>query len=175
VDHRPDVRCDVDVDGEAGIERAKVRGSPVVHEPEPPFVLRHVGEVEVNSDAVCAEGVGINAPADVPHQHENVEIVLLERILGVLHAPFAKLAKSFNIPVMYYIAPQLWASREGRIKKVRAYVDKLACIFPFEEPSPGVSLAFSNPLIAKTNPGPGSARVPACPLNKIGLAWIRRF
>src|SRR5205814_1257501 len=32
-----------------------------------------------------------------------------------------------------YIAPQLWASREGRMKKLRGYVDRLACIFPFEE------------------------------------------
>lgn len=45
---------------------------------------------------------------------------------------FAKVAKSFGVPVLYYVAPQLWASREGRIKQVRAYVDRLACIFPFE-------------------------------------------
>jgi len=36
------------------------------------------------------------------------------------------------VPTLYYIAPQLWASREGRIKKVRAYVDRMASIFPFE-------------------------------------------
>jgi lipid-A-disaccharide synthase len=45
---------------------------------------------------------------------------------------FAKVAKSFGVPVLYYVAPQLWASREGRIKQVRAHVDRLACIFPFE-------------------------------------------
>src|SRR5205814_4338366 len=36
-------------------------------------------------------------------------------------------------PVLYYIAPQLWASREGRIKQVRKSVDRLECILPFEE------------------------------------------
>lgn len=46
---------------------------------------------------------------------------------------FAKVALSFGVPVLYYVAPQLWASREGRIKQVRASVDRLACIFPFEE------------------------------------------
>jgi lipid-A-disaccharide synthase len=46
---------------------------------------------------------------------------------------FAKVAKSFGVPVLYYVAPQLWASREGRIKQLRAHVDRLACIFPFEE------------------------------------------
>lgn len=45
---------------------------------------------------------------------------------------FAKVARHFGVPVLYYVAPQLWASREGRIKKVRAYVDRVASIFPFE-------------------------------------------
>jgi lipid-A-disaccharide synthase len=52
---------------------------------------------------------------------------------SAINLPFAKLAKSFGVPVLYYIAPQLWASREGRMKKLRAHVDRLACIFPFEE------------------------------------------
>jgi lipid-A-disaccharide synthase len=51
----------------------------------------------------------------------------------------------FNIPVLYYVAPQLWASREGRIKQVRDYVDHVACIFPFEQEyfrSRGVKATF---------------------------------
>lgn len=47
---------------------------------------------------------------------------------------FARLAKSHGIGTLYFVAPQLWASREGRIRQLRAYVDRLACIFPFEEP-----------------------------------------
>jgi len=46
---------------------------------------------------------------------------------------FAAMAKRAEVPTLYYVAPQLWASREGRIKQVRASVDRLACIFPFEE------------------------------------------
>ena len=46
---------------------------------------------------------------------------------------FAKLAKSLGVPVMQYVAPQLWAWREGRMTKVRRWVDRLACILPFEE------------------------------------------
>lgn len=46
---------------------------------------------------------------------------------------FARLARSHGVPVLYYIAPQTWASREGRIHKIRRYVNKLACILPFEE------------------------------------------
>jgi len=52
---------------------------------------------------------------------------------SAMNLPFAKQAKRAGLPVLYYIAPQLWASREGRMKKLRAYVDRLACIFPFEE------------------------------------------
>ncbi|GIW75442.1 MAG: lipid-A-disaccharide synthase [Phycisphaerae bacterium] len=46
---------------------------------------------------------------------------------------FARLAKSQGIKTLYFVAPQLWASREGRIQQLRDYVDRLACIFPFEE------------------------------------------
>jgi lipid-A-disaccharide synthase len=46
---------------------------------------------------------------------------------------FAKMARSVGVPVLYYIAPQLWASREGRIKKVQRFVNRVACILPFEE------------------------------------------
>lgn len=38
-----------------------------------------------------------------------------------------------KIPVVYYVSPQLWAWRQGRIKQVRKYVRKMLVIFPFEE------------------------------------------
>jgi lipid-A-disaccharide synthase len=38
-----------------------------------------------------------------------------------------------GIPVFYYISPQLWAWRSGRIELVRRYVRKMLVIFPFEE------------------------------------------
>ncbi|KPJ67299.1 MAG: lipid-A-disaccharide synthase [Coxiella sp. DG_40] len=44
----------------------------------------------------------------------------------------AKIAKQKGIKILYYISPQLWASRQGRIKKIRKYIDKMAVIFPFE-------------------------------------------
>tara|TARA_B100000686_G_scaffold90406_2_gene97040 strand:+ start:13046 stop:14140 length:1095 start_codon:yes stop_codon:yes gene_type:complete len=45
----------------------------------------------------------------------------------------AKFAKSKNIPVLFYIAPQVWAWREKRIKKIIGLVNHLAVVFPFEE------------------------------------------
>jgi len=38
-----------------------------------------------------------------------------------------------GVPVVYYISPQLWAWREGRIRQIRQYVKKMLVIFPFEE------------------------------------------
>ncbi len=44
----------------------------------------------------------------------------------------AKKAKALGIPVFYYISPQVWAWRQGRVKKIRRVVDKMAVILPFE-------------------------------------------
>lgn len=38
-----------------------------------------------------------------------------------------------GIPVIYYVSPQLWTWREGRVKQVKKYVRKMLVIFPFEE------------------------------------------
>ena len=50
-----------------------------------------------------------------------------------LNFHFAKIAHNAHVPVLYYVAPQLWAWREGRMKKVCKWVDRLACVLPFEE------------------------------------------
>jgi lipid-A-disaccharide synthase len=47
-----------------------------------------------------------------------------------------RLAKQLHrrgIPVVYYISPQLWAWRKGRVKLVQKYVTRMLVIFPFEE------------------------------------------
>lgn len=44
----------------------------------------------------------------------------------------AKFAHENNIKVFYYIAPKVWAWKEGRVKQLKQYVDNLFVIFPFE-------------------------------------------
>ena len=44
----------------------------------------------------------------------------------------ARVAKQAGVPVLYYVSPQVWAWRRGRVKKIAAVVDRLAAIFPFE-------------------------------------------
>lgn len=48
------------------------------------------------------------------------------------HLRLAKRLKALGIPVVYLVAPQVWAWREGRIPKMRRTIDRLLCIFPFE-------------------------------------------
>ena len=45
----------------------------------------------------------------------------------------ARRMKKRGIPVVYYVAPQFWAWRQGRVRLIRRYVDKALVIFPFEE------------------------------------------
>lgn len=41
-------------------------------------------------------------------------------------------AKAAGVPVLYYVSPQVWAWRRGRVKTIAQRVDRLAAIFPFE-------------------------------------------
>lgn len=45
----------------------------------------------------------------------------------------ARRCRELGIPVVYYISPQLWAWRKGRVQQVARYVDRMLVIFPFEE------------------------------------------
>ncbi|MCC6536468.1 MAG: lipid-A-disaccharide synthase [Bryobacterales bacterium] len=49
------------------------------------------------------------------------------------HLRLAPQLRKLGIPVIYLIAPQVWAWRKGRIKIIRRVVNHLLCIFPFEE------------------------------------------
>lgn len=63
----------------------------------------------------------------------------------------AKAAKKAGIPVLFYVAPQLWAWAPWRIGKLRKCCDRLACILPFEEEwftTRGVNTTYvGNPLL----------------------------
>jgi lipid-A-disaccharide synthase len=45
----------------------------------------------------------------------------------------ARAMKKAGIPVVYYVSPQLWAWRRGRIKTMKRIADRVLVIFPFEE------------------------------------------
>jgi lipid-A-disaccharide synthase len=45
----------------------------------------------------------------------------------------AEVAKLLGIKILYYVSPQVWAWRKGRVKKIASIVDRMAVILPFEE------------------------------------------
>jgi lipid-A-disaccharide synthase len=49
-----------------------------------------------------------------------------------LHIPLARRLRRAGVPILYYVAPQVWAWRTGRIRKLARRVDRMAVIFPFE-------------------------------------------
>jgi lipid-A-disaccharide synthase len=68
----------------------------------------------------------------------------------------AREAKKRGIPVFYYISPQVWAWRTGRVKKIARLVHKLVVILPFEVPfyrQRGIDCEFvGHPLIDIVRP-----------------------
>ena len=91
----------------------------------------------------------------------------------------AEFAHNAGFKVHYYIVPKVWASREGRIAKLKAFVDKLIIVFPFEIPyfeSKGVPVTYvGNPLIDAIEDSPAMKETRAEFLERTGLPdapWI---
>lgn len=67
----------------------------------------------------------------------------------------AKFAKEIGIKVFYYISPKIWAWDEGRVEKIRKYVDRMFVILPFEKTfykSHGIEVDYvGNPILDALN------------------------
>lgn len=68
-------------------------------------------------DTPAGRSVGVHVPVDSPDAN----------------FPICAMAKSRGKRVVHLVAPQLWAWREGRIKKLRRLSDLVLCVLPFEE------------------------------------------
>jgi lipid-A-disaccharide synthase len=80
-------------------------------------------------------------------------------------------AKSAGIPAYYFISPQVWASRPGRIQVLKRLVRKMLVIFPFEERlyrAAGVPCVFVGHPLLDLVPEPDS-RPPCAPPFTVGL------
>jgi len=67
----------------------------------------------------------------------------------------ARQMKKRGVPVVYYVAPQFWAWRQGRVKLLRKYISKALVIFPFEEKfyrDRGVDASFVGHPLAELAP-----------------------
>lgn len=68
----------------------------------------------------------------------------------------AKTAKELGVKVLFYVSPQVWAWRQGRVKKIGKAIDMMATIFPFEvryyEEENVPARYVGNPLVGKVKP-----------------------
>jgi len=71
----------------------------------------------------------------------------------------ARALKRMGVRIFYYVSPQLWAWRKGRINTIRRLVDHMFVIFPFEADfyrEHGVPVTYAgHPLLDSSFPGPG--------------------
>ncbi len=72
---------------------------------------------------------------------ETVAAIALERpdlVIPIdypgLNMRIAKAARRAGVPVLYYVSPQVWAWRRGRLRKMKRAIDKMLVLFPFEAP-----------------------------------------
>jgi lipid-A-disaccharide synthase len=76
----------------------------------------------LNNIKFCKEDIKNNRP----------DVLILVDYPG-FNLRIAKFAKELGIKVVYYISPQLWAWKEGRVEVIKKYVDEMMVILPFEE------------------------------------------
>lgn len=76
----------------------------------------------LNNIKFCKEDIKSNKP----------DVLILVDYPG-FNLRIAKYAKELGIKVIYYISPQLWAWKEGRVEVIKKYVDEMMVILPFEE------------------------------------------
>jgi lipid-A-disaccharide synthase len=81
------------------------------------------------------------------------------------------LARDAGVPAFYFVSPQVWASRPGRVKVLRRLVRKMLVIFPFERDlyeKAGVPVEFVGHPLLDLIPAPDAAKAPGKPPS-IGL------
>jgi lipid-A-disaccharide synthase len=102
-------------------------------------VIRNLPTI-LRNQRMCQEDIAAYAP---------------DRLILIDYSGFnlriAKWARPAGLDISYYISPQVWASRSGRVKQIRANVDRMLVILPFEEAwyaERGVNVSFvGHPLL----------------------------
>jgi lipid-A-disaccharide synthase len=121
-------------------------------------VLSHLRRLKHLFDSVVAEAARVRPDVAVLIDYPDFNLRLAREL------------KKLGIPVVYYVSPQLWAWRRGRIKDVKRDVAKMLAIFPFEEKiykDAGVPVSFvGHPLIDHVKPPADRSAVAA----RLGLA-----
>lgn len=92
--------------------------------------LAVVGITEILSHLPKIYGLFHNLIAEADRRRPDLAVVIDS---PAFNWRVARQMKKRGVPVIYYVAPQFWAWRQGRVKLLRKYVNKVLVIFPFEE------------------------------------------
>ncbi len=118
---QPDLR----ISGLGGTAMEKTGVALVVHQRE----MAVGGLVEVISSSRRIVGAWRRLNRELVTERPDLVVLVDSPDFNI---PFARRAKRAGVPVFYYVSPQVWAWRRGRIRKIARRVDRMATIFPFE-------------------------------------------
>lgn len=90
-----------------------------------------VGAAEIISQYKHLKSVFDRLVAEAAIRRPQVAIVMDYPEFNLM---LSKKLKALGIPVVYYISPQVWAWRQGRVKTIKKYCEKVFLLFPFERP-----------------------------------------
>ena len=108
-------------------ERSRAAGAELIVELEEVSVI---GLVEVVSKLGALSSAMSRLVATAEARKPDVAVLI---DFSGFNLRLARALKPLGIPVVYYVSPQLWAWRRGRIRAIRKYVDEMLVILPFEE------------------------------------------
>ncbi len=103
---------------------------------------------------------------------ERPDLALLVDYSG-FNLRLARELRKRGVPIVYYVSPQVWAWRRGRLKTMRETIERIMVLFPFEPPiyeAAGIPVTFvGHPLVDLVRP----AADPAGLLSELGLDPVR--
>ncbi|MGE5086016.1 MAG: lipid-A-disaccharide synthase [Bacillota bacterium] len=107
-----------------------------------------VGAVEIINSYSMLKGVFDRLVEEAEKRRPKVAVVMDYPEFNLM---LAKKLHAMGIPVVYYISPQVWAWRKGRVETIKKYCQKVFVLFPFEVPfyeEHGVPVEFvGHPLL----------------------------
>lgn len=147
--------------------------------------MRRAGvETQVDANEMAVMGL-VEVVGHLPVIYKNFHILKKQLLTGrpqlliLIDYPdfnlrLAKIAKKAGIKVLYFISPQVWAWRSGRVKGIGRVIDMMAVLFPFEVPfyrDAGIPVSFvGHPLLDMVRPSMGQTEA----LYSFGLDASRR-
>jgi lipid-A-disaccharide synthase len=123
---RPDSNSRIDFFGVGG-DRMRAAGCDTVVDAKD---LSVVGITEILSHLPKILGLYRHLIREADKRHPDLAVVIDS---PAFNWRVARQMKKRAIPTVYYVAPQFWAWRQGRVRLLRDYIDKALVIFPFEE------------------------------------------